>query len=225
MTQKEIDRADKTYLSFVREIKERVVSARISAARAVNRELILLYWEIGKGIVDKQKEHGWGQSVVEMLAKDLKMALPDVTGFSADNLWRMRQFFIEYSAPEFLEQAVPETNAIKSDTEILEQAVRELLAIVPWGHHVEVLKKVKDQKARVYYLRAATKFGWSRNVLLNQIKAQAYERARLGKKRIISPLSCRNISPNRLMKRSKVPTIWSSLELNANSKNGRWKTA
>jgi predicted nuclease of restriction endonuclease-like (RecB) superfamily len=181
-TKKNIAVADKRYLDFVHAVKERIASARIAASRAVTSELILLYWDIGKGIVEKQKEHGWGDGVVEMLARDLQKALPAVTGFSADNLWRMRQFFIEYSTPEFLEQAVPETIAKKGGVEILEQVVRELLACVPWGHHVEVLKKVKDLKARMYYLHAAARFGWSRNVLLNQIKACAFERSRLEKK-------------------------------------------
>lgn len=170
--------ADKRYLEFVREMKERTTFARIAAARSVNSELIMLYWDIGKAIVAKQKEHGWGDSIVETLSRDLQKELPATTGFSADNLWRMRQFFIEYSAPEFLEQAVPEMSGVKK----LERTVPELLSGIPWGHHVEILKKVKGYKARVYYLRSTARFGWSRNVLLNQIKACAYERARLEKK-------------------------------------------
>lgn len=82
---------------------------------------------LGKAIVEKQKILGWGDSIVETLSKDLQREFPATTGFSADNLWRMRQFFIEYSTQEFLEQAVP-----------------ELLTGIPWGHHVELLKKVKD---------------------------------------------------------------------------------
>ena len=179
---KNITIADKRYLEFVREMKERITFARIAAARSVNSELIMLYWGIGKAIVAKQKEHGWGDSIVETLSRDLQKELPATTGFSADNLWRMRQFFIEYSAPEFLEQTVPEMGIGKNGIQNLGQAVPELLSDIPWGHHVEVLKKVKDYKARVYYLRSAARFGWSRNVLLNQIKACAYERARLGKK-------------------------------------------
>ena len=162
MTKKKIDRTDKTYLSFVREIKDRVVSARITAARAVNRELILLYWDIGKGIVEKQKKHGWGQSVVEMLAKDLQAEFPSTTGFSPRNLWDMKRFYETYAvAPPIL---------------------RQLVAEIPWGHNILIFQQVPDESARRYYLEAANKFGWSRNVLLNQIKAQDYERARLEKK-------------------------------------------
>ncbi len=99
------------YSAFVGELKARIQSARISAARAVNQNLILLYWNIGRGIVERQEKLGWGQSVVEMLSRDLKKAFPAVRGFSADNLWRMRQFFAVYGRAEILEQLVPELNA------------------------------------------------------------------------------------------------------------------
>ncbi len=205
------------YPAFLAALKERILQARTSAVREVNRDLVLLYWDIGRGIVEKQQTAGWGQAVVERLAADLRTEFPDMRGFSADNLWRMRQFFAEYTDAEFLEQAVPELRKLRG--EFLEQAVpetdsptgaisqrhqettlgqpvqesasapaaanfpplsqgvRELAATVPWGHHVELLKKVKDPAARIYYLRATAQLGWSRNVLLNQIKAGAYERA------------------------------------------------
>ncbi len=200
------------YPAFLAALKERILHARTSAARAVNRDLILLYWDIGRGIVEKQQTAGWGDSVVERLAADLRAEFPDMRGFSADNLWRIRQFFAEYSGPEFLEQAVPElrggrhnspklsqvvrgpakvsgkfleqavpemprSTADAQTPEFLAQAVRDLVVAVPWGHHIELLKKVKAPAARLYYLRATAQFGWSRNVLLNQIKAGAYERA------------------------------------------------
>ena len=125
--------ADKNYLNFVRNIKDRITAAHIAAARSINRDLILLYWDIGKAIVEKQKILGWGDSIVETLSKDLQREFPATTGFSADNLWRMRQFFIEYSTQEFLEQAVPEISAKGGGTRILEQAVPELLTGIPWG--------------------------------------------------------------------------------------------
>jgi predicted nuclease of restriction endonuclease-like (RecB) superfamily len=170
------------YPAFLAALKARILDARTSAARAVNRDLILLYWDIGRGIVEKQRTAGWGDSVVECLAADLRAAFPDMRGFSADNLWRMRQFYSEYSSGEFLEQAVPETdpNARASPptrSGILSHSVRDLATAIPWGHHVELLKKVKDPAARHYYLHATAQFGWSRNVLLNQIKGGAYERA------------------------------------------------
>ena len=204
------------YTSFLTEVKGRIQTARLQAGRAVNRELVMLYWDIGRGIVEKQKTAGWGEAVVERLAADLRAEFPDMRGFSADNVWRMRQFYADHSTPEFLEQAVPELKRHagkpyleqlvqesgrktagqfleqpvpesggstelsilgQAVPEILSQAVRELVSRVPWGHHVELMKKVKDPAVRLYYLRATAQFGWSRSVLLNQIKGQAYERA------------------------------------------------
>ena len=188
------------YTNFLTEVKGRIQTARLQAGRAVNRELVMLYWDIGRGIVEKQKTVVWGDAVVERFAADLRAEFPDMTSFSADNVWRMRQFYTEHSTPEFLEQAVqelqrrtgmaflgqavPETggnteNSILGQAvpEILAQAVRELVSRVPWGHHVQLMKKLKAPAARLYYLRATAQFGWSRSVLLNQIKGQAYERA------------------------------------------------
>jgi predicted nuclease of restriction endonuclease-like (RecB) superfamily len=188
------------YPVFLAGLKARILQARTLAARSVNHELVLLYWDIGRGIVEKQRTAGWGDGVVERLAADLLPEFPDMRGFSSFNLWRMRQLYVEYSSPEFLAQAVPETappNSAIQPAAILQQPVhelssspapdrnaeisapllRELLGAVPWGHHVELLKKIKDPAARLYYLRATVKLGWSRNVLLNQIKAGAYERA------------------------------------------------
>lgn len=171
------------YAAWLGGLKSRIRSARISAARAVNRELILLYWDIGRGIVEKQEDLGWGKSVVEQLSLDLRSEFPGMKGFSANNLWLMRQFYSEYSSPAFLEQLVQEMQSPRLESQeadvreavFLEQLVQEILSPVPWGHLVEIVKKVKVPRERLYYLRATAQFGWTRNVLLNQIKAGAYE--------------------------------------------------
>lgn len=190
------------YVAFVNDLKARIAVARLSAARAVNRDLILLYWDIGGAIVEKQRLLGWGESVVEMVAKDLRDAFPDMRGFSIANVWRMRQLhqvcssdeFLAQVArelerpgardgrPPFLEQFVPASDRLPPSASrqmpILAQAVRELAAAVPWGHHVLLLGRIKAAPELFYYLRATARFGWSRRVLLNQIKAGAFERAR-----------------------------------------------
>ena len=153
------------YADFISGVKERIRHARTTAVRAVNRELILLYWDLGRAIVEKQQTANWGDAIVERVAKDLRAEFPDMRGFSANNLWIVRQFYSEYSSEEFLEQLV-----------------QELTSRVPWGHHVELLKKVKIPAARFWYLRAIAQFGWSRRVLLNQIKAGAFERTVTEKK-------------------------------------------
>lgn len=204
------------YAEFLTGLKERIRSAQMTAARAVNRELILLYWDIGRAIVEKQQTARWGDSVVERLGSDLRAEFPDMRGFSRDNLWRMRRFYEDYTSPEFLAQAVPELKDRGDD--FLAQAVpeigtpdtsrgltrnpadcerlfqepdfwRQLVAKTPWGHHIELMSKVKAPPARLYYLLATAQFGWSRNVLLNQIKANAYERVKKEKKTHNFPLA------------------------------------
>lgn len=200
------------YRQFIEDMKARVVSARISAARSVNRDLILLYWDIGRGIVEKQQKLSWGDAVVEMVAADLRRAFPGMRGFSLANIWRMRQLHIVYSSeailaqvarefekctplqglPSFLRQLVPEMmveQAASDGSLILAQAVRELAAVVPWGHHVLLLGRIKSPSELFYYLRATAQFGWSRNVLLNQIKVGAYERVVTEKKTHNFPLA------------------------------------
>ena len=190
------------YIAWLDEIKSRIRSARVSAARSVNRELILLYWDIGRGILHKQEQLGWGKSIVEQLAKDLKEYFPGVAGFSARNLWDMRRLVESYTKEDFLVQVVQQLD----DSEIgsyLRQAVaelddaskqlldlptglqspaasgflRQLVAEVPWGHNLLILNKLSDPPAQLYYLGATVRFGWTRKVLLNQIKADAYERS------------------------------------------------
>jgi len=146
------------YGEFVRSIKQRIQASRAQAYRAVNRELIALYWSIGKEIVERQERHGWGKSVVEQLSADLRKEIPDQRGFSAQNLWFMRQLYIEYG-----------------QSPILLQLVRE----IPWGQNIAIMTRVKDAAARQYYLRATAEMGWSRHVLMLQINAQAYERQAL----------------------------------------------
>lgn len=177
--------ATSDYRRFIEDLKTRVAAARVSAARHVNRDLILLYWDIGQAIVEKQKIHNWGDAVVEMVARDLKAAFPGSTGFSPQNVWRMRQFFLDHTDGQFLAQVVRELTRKKKQApegEYLSQLVQEMVATVPWGRHANALAKLIDPGARLWYLQATARLGWSRNVLLNRIKAEAYERAVKGKK-------------------------------------------
>jgi predicted nuclease of restriction endonuclease-like (RecB) superfamily len=173
------------YAAFVADLKSRIASARLTAARAVSSELVGLYWDIGGAIREKQATQGWGDAVVERLARDLKRSFPRTTGFSAVNLWRMRQLHETYTAPDFLSQLVreslPRGKAAKrlpaARSAKLSQAVREMVVAIPWGHHVNLIARIEQPAQRLYYLQATARFGWSRDVLLNQIKARAYERS------------------------------------------------
>ena len=143
------------YAELLESLKERVRMSQVRAALAVSRELVLLYWSIGRDILARQKQEGWGAKVVDRLAVDLQTEFPGVEGFSPRNLKYMRA----------LAAAWPE-----------ESIVQQLVAQLPWGHNVRVLDKVKDRSTREWYLHAALEYGWSQNVLSLQIDTHLHER-------------------------------------------------
>lgn len=143
------------YASLLAELKERIRTVRLKAAIAVNREMILLYWSIGRDILARQSAEGWGTHVINRLAGDLRREFPDVTGLSPRNLKYMRAFA----------EAFP-------DEEIVQQVVAQL----PWGHNVKLIETLKDPAERMWYARQAIEHGWSRNVLIHQIESGLYRR-------------------------------------------------
>lgn len=166
------------YLAFLAALTDRILHARTSAARAVNHELVLLYWDIGRAIMEKQQVLGWGESVIERISSDLQTAFPEATGFSPRNLRDMKRFHLAYKDAAIWRQAAAKLpGAAKTEDPARTPFLQQLVAEVPWGHHLLILNKVADSAARLYYLRATAQLGWTRNVLLNQIKAGAYERA------------------------------------------------
>jgi predicted nuclease of restriction endonuclease-like (RecB) superfamily len=177
------------YTHWLGEVKSQIQTSRVSAAHALNRELILLYWEIGRGIVEKQQEFGWGAAVIDQLSKDLKSAFPQSKGFSSRNLRDMKRTFLSYSdtqiwrplvakfAPSGKDNEIWRHSVAKlEDQEILKQ-LRETVSTIPWGHNLLILNKLSDPSARIYYLQATRQLGWTRAVLMNQIKADAYSRS------------------------------------------------
>ena len=177
------------YPEFLSQLKNRVRLARVTAAIRVNVELVLLYWDLGREIVAMQNAQGWGDAVVDRIAADLREEFPGMAGFSTRNIWDVRRFYLACTEKLFLAQVAREM-ALNPPAPILRQAVaelgsenptmqflRQLVAEIPWGHHLLLLNKLTDPAARLYYLRATAAFGWSRSVLLNQVKAGAFERA------------------------------------------------
>jgi len=146
---------DSDYQSFVKEIKEKIHRAQLKAMRAVNHELLSLYSDIGKSIVDKQENLGWGKSVVENLSHDVQKAFPGIKGFSSRNLWLMRSFYLEY----------------KNETKL-----QPLVAEISWSHNVILMGKCKDLLEREFYVRMTKKYGWTKNILIHQIEGQSYEK-------------------------------------------------
>lgn len=146
------------YRHLLIEVKQRIRSAQYEALKAVNRQMINLYWDIGQIIVTQQQGASWGKSVVEQLAKDLQAEFPGISGFSAANLWRMRLFYDSYV-----------------NNEKLAPMVRE----IGWSHNLVIVEKCKDDLEREFYIRMTRKFGWTKNVLIHQIENQTYEKTLL----------------------------------------------
>jgi predicted nuclease of restriction endonuclease-like (RecB) superfamily len=136
-------------------LKRRIRSAQVQAALAVNTELMLLYWNIGREILDRQKEKGWGAKVIDRLAKDLKREFPDMSGFSPRNLRYMRTFAETYP-----------------DEVIVQRSVAQL----PWRHNIALLEKLQILEQRIWYAQQALENGWSRDVLVMQIESDLYTR-------------------------------------------------
>src|SRR5262249_21110731 len=149
------DLAPKGYEAFLGELKERIRTAQLRASIAVNRELVLLYWQTGRDILVRQKEHGWGAKVIDRLSQDLRREFPGVEGFSPRNLKYMRAFA----------QAWPE-----------EPIVQQLVAQIPWGHNVRLLDMVQSREKREWYIHKTIENGWSRSILIDWIESGLYER-------------------------------------------------
>ncbi len=143
------------YAGFLEDLKQRVRSARTRAALAVNAELVLLYWSIGRDILTRMAQHGWGAKTIDRLADDLRLEFPDMKGFSPRNLRYMRSFA----------EAWPD-----------EPILQGPLAKLPWYHNLALLEKLKDPAEREWYARAAIENGWSRNIMVHQIGSDLYHR-------------------------------------------------
>lgn len=147
------------YAELLEDLKARIRKAQIKAALSANRELVLLYWQIGREILKRQREEGWGAKVIERLARDLKREFPEMKGLSRANLFYMRAFA----------EAWPD-----------EAIVQQVVGQIPWGHHCVLLDKVKDPQERIWYIQQTMEHGWSRNVLVHQIESGLYHRQTRG---------------------------------------------
>lgn len=144
------------YADWLQELKTRIHTAQQRATLAVNRELLLLYWQIGRDILARQAAQGWGAKVIERLAHDLRTAFPEMKGFSPRNLKYMRAFAEAWTEPEFVQQAV---------------------AQIPWGHNLVLLDRLSTEHERRWYVAKTIEHNWSRNVLNIQIETRLLERS------------------------------------------------
>lgn len=159
MTVKNTPVVSAEYLDFRNEITARIRSAQYEALKAVNKEMIALYWEIGKRITEQQAALGWGKSVVENLSRDIQKEFPGIKGFGVSNMWDMARFYTEYQSNEILQPLVGE---------------------ISWSKHIVILTKCKETQQRQFYILATKKYGWTKDVLINKIEAKTYENYLLG---------------------------------------------
>lgn len=147
------------YLDFRNEITSRIRSAQYEALKAVDKEMIALYWKIGRRITEQQAALGWGKSVVENLSRDIQKEFPGIKGFGVSNMWDMARFYAEYRSNEILQPLVGE---------------------ISWSKHIVILTKCKETRQRQFYILSTKKYGWTKDVLINKIEAKTYENYLLG---------------------------------------------
>ena len=156
MTSLKSKQENKEYSEWLANLKNKIRKAQISAALSANRELISLYWDIGKELFEKQKIQGWGNAVVENLSRDLKNEFPDLKGFSRRNLFYMKSFYLFYQS--------------------YYEKVQQLVAQIPWGHNIRVFSKSKNIDEAVFYVKGILENNWSRDVLDMQMESNLYQR-------------------------------------------------
>jgi predicted nuclease of restriction endonuclease-like (RecB) superfamily len=189
---------DNNYIEWITTLKDKIRSAQIKAALSVNEQMIMLYWEIGKSIVEKQQEHNWGSKIIENMAKDLKRELPETNGFSRTNLFAMRKFYLFYKETELVQQPAElmnedenlivhqlggqlETRTFEGENELVQQPAGQLeqnsiLCKIPWKHHITILSKCNTTKVAKFYILQTIQNNWSRNILQIQIESNLFER-------------------------------------------------
>ena len=170
------------YNDWLGDIKSQIHEAQQRASQALNLELVSLYWRIGKAILNRQNQQGWGAKVIDRLAHDLRTNFPEMKGFSRTNLMYMRAFAAAWPGAETVQGGLgqSESGAVvpqpvhKSGTR---EFVHQLVDKLPWRHHCVLLDKLKTRDEREWYLRKAIEHNWSRNILVMQIESRLLERS------------------------------------------------
>lgn len=147
------------YGALLTAVKERVRTAQYAALKLVNKELVGMYWDVGRMLTERQAGGGHGDAVVKRLAQDLQLAFPGVAGFSWRNLFYMSEFYAAY-------RDFPK--------------LQPLVATIGWAHNLTIVQRCKDPLEREFYIRMTSKFGWTKNVLIHQVENQSYEKTLAG---------------------------------------------
>jgi predicted nuclease of restriction endonuclease-like (RecB) superfamily len=180
------------YKNWFVDLKQKIQQSQIKAALAVNSQLILLYWDLGKQIVEKQENSKWGSGFIDQLSKDLKLEFPDMGGFSSSNIYAIIKFYKFYNQKNLIsEQVVLKLkNEIvhqvdgKLENEIVRQVDGETIQVIllklctqiPWLHNIVIIEKTKEIEKILFYIQQTIKNNWSRAVLLHQIESNLYNR-------------------------------------------------
>ena len=166
---------DQDYIQWIKELSSRYHRSQIKAAVKVNQEMLQFYWDLGKDIVEKKAESRWGSGFMKNLSRDLKEVNPDATCFSETNLLYMKNFYLLYQpyleiTPQTGEQITQQVVEQKENTitqQVVEQIQSDIFSI-PWGHHVRIIDKFKEQPEKaLFFVRQTVENGWSRDMLLN----------------------------------------------------------
>ena len=178
---------DKDYTQWVEDLSVRYRQSQIKAAVRVNRELLKYYWELGRDIEEMHVEERWGQSVIKNLSVDLQLKNPNSTGLSRTNIYYAKKFYLLYSqylkvVPQVVGQLEKSKaqQAVKDSSEIVPQPVgqlEEMLFSIPWGHHRYLIDRYGTEPVKAFfYVKKTMQEGWSRDVLLNFMDSDLYER-------------------------------------------------
>ena len=182
---------DEECIKFIKDIKSKIRNSQYEAIKEVNKTLINLYWSIGEEIYKQQKEKGWGKNIIEVLSNELKKEFPKVKGFSASNLWRMRNFYLTY---------INEKN--------LALMVRE----ISWTKNIVIMEKCKEKLEREFYIKMTRKFGWTKDILINNIEAKVYEKYLLNQTNFDQTISEKYVNQAKFaIKDQYTLTFWSLL--------------
>jgi predicted nuclease of restriction endonuclease-like (RecB) superfamily len=165
------------YFALLEDIKLRIRTAQIKAALSVNRELIELYWSIGRDIALRQEAEGWGKGIIDRLADDIRREFPGIEGFSPSNISRMRAFYIAWKhGGEDSAQPVPNLANSNSAQAVPNLNPPEAVLQIPWGHNVALIFKLGKKDERLWYAQQTTANGWSRSMLVHWIESDLYSR-------------------------------------------------
>ena len=184
------------YSNWLRDLKQQIKTGQIKAALSVNSQMIMLYWDLGRQISEKQEKSQWGSGFIEQLSKDLREEFPEMTGFSYNNLLRMKNFYQFYlpatqydefipqavgqinntMGKQILAQVVPKLQQNENQQDIIWKQVVSKLYLIPWGHHIKIMQKLKDPAQALFYINKTIENNWSRAVLEYQIESNLYGR-------------------------------------------------